>query len=159
MTNESTQLKDKGEGTGARRGAKRKDRETTRVSLEEFRSKLDEIGGMDEENYHYRWAFDDSENGARVYELRKLGYEFADAREHDVPVIDAFETGNSGETIIRRSNGKTGGWMYLMRQPMEYYLENKAYRKRMADEAVAGVRTPTSLAQDKDGVYGSIKIE
>ena len=160
MNTESSDLKEKG-NTGARRGGSGNKRKTTRVSLEEHRSKLNDIGNMDEGAFYYRWAFDDSDQGARIFELKKLGFEFADSREHDVPVIDTFESGGGDGSIIRRSNGKSGGYMYLMRQPIEFRNEDLAYKDKIAKQAIAGIRKPAGLEKDmaEGGIYGNIKIE
>jgi hypothetical protein len=123
----------------------------SRVSLSGLRDKLT-VHGKDP-NYHYFWALDANENGAELYNLQLAGYEFVASHTVKVGQAYVYQARDIG-TIVRIPNGD-GRFMYLMRLPMQFYLDDQKELELKNKEQEQSIYAQ----QDADGVYGSIKLE
>lgn len=129
----------------------RVDRET-RIPLHGIRDKLT-VEGKDP-NYHYFWALDESENGAEIYKLLLAGYEFVAAHTVKIPQVSVYQARDIG-TIVRVPAGSDGRYHYLMRIPMQYYLDDQAALEIRNKEQEQSIYAD----EHAPGMYGEIKLE
>lgn len=116
---------------------KRTEQRARRKTLEDLQSRLEIIRGQDED-YVYRWVFDTDDNGQRLFTLQERGYEFASAKDHTVASAHTFDTDEYG-SIIRKPDGRSGGYNYLMRIRKEFWEEDQAVKQKRANEAVQDI--------------------
>lgn len=109
------------------------------------------------EKYYARWVKDDHENGGNIIRYIQGGYEFIPSDEVTVGQTHVFKSENVG-TIVRQPADKEGNYLYLMRLPMEYHKQDLAEKARVVDSTEEALRTPDSLSEDMEAVYGSIKL-
>lgn len=106
-------------------------------------------GLEDEENFHYHFFNDD---GDRLYNALEGGYEF-------VPKVgleigdQTVDTARGTESVIKKGVGG-GKTAYLMRIPMNLYMEDQANKQLLVDESEAGVKLPKV-----EGSYGKVSVE
>jgi hypothetical protein len=94
-----------------------------------------------EKRFFTFWESDVSENGHKIMRRLNQGFEFVDPKEINVAQTNVY-TSNTG-SYVRVSAGRTsGGWLYLLKQPMEYRLED------LADEQAAA-EMPLKTMRDK----------
>ena len=104
----------------------------------------------DQENFHYHFFNDE---GDRLYQCLEGGYEF-------VPKVgleigdQTVDTARGTESVIKKGVGR-GLTAYLMRIPMELYLQDQANKQKIVDELEAGIKNPKGL----DGAYGKVSVE
>jgi hypothetical protein len=112
------------------------------------------VEGLDP-SFEYRWVKDVSEQGQRIYRFLAGGWEFSPKENLQVGQEAVFNSENLGSLI--RVPGGRGEYLYLMRIPKEWYLEDQ---KAKADEVHQierkAMRKRTN--SDNDGDYGSGKI-
>jgi hypothetical protein len=122
----------------------------TRVPLSGIRDILT-VEGKDP-NYHYFWALDADEKGNELYKLSRAGYEFVQAESVVVGEASVYKSHDVG-SIVRVPN-KDGRFLFLMRIPMQWYMEDQAELERKNKEQEQSI-----LAfQQQEGVYGEIKL-
>jgi hypothetical protein len=82
---------------------------------------------FNEKFYHY-WELGDDENSPALYEkIEMLGFEFVSPDEAIVPAAKVHKS-LSGKSFIRVAAGKSQtGWLYLLKQPMEFRKEDLAH--------------------------------
>lgn len=93
-----------------------------RVPLTGFRDKLSVHGKNP--NFYYYWVADTSEGGSEIQRFKLAGYDFVQSNEVTVGDVYVFKTENVG-TIVRAPSGD-GRFLYLMKQPMEWHLEDQS---------------------------------
>lgn len=124
----------------------------TRIPLSGLRDKLT-VHGKDP-NYHYYWALDADEHGAEIYKLTLAGYEFVASHTVKVGQAHVYTAKDIG-SIVRVPAGSDGRYHFLMRIPMQYYLDDQAELERLNKEQEQSIYA----MQDEDGVYGQIKLD
>ena len=82
-----------------------------------------------DERFYHCWELGDDENSQAIYEkIEMLGFEFVTPDEAIVPSAKVHK-GLSGKSFIRVPAGKSqSGWLYLLKQPMEYRKEDLAHQ-------------------------------
>lgn len=111
-------------------------------------------------NFHYRFVLDVDENGARIFRFKQAGFEFVNADEIDGVGTARVASDSGVGTIVRIPAGnhaKTGTpqYLYLMKQPMEWYEEDQAAKE---EDIARRERDLTEMFQGDDGHYGNIRI-
>lgn len=126
---------------------------TKRVSLEDQEDRFDIIDRDNlDTDFHYHWVYDAAGvEGAKIEVLKQRGYMFVQQNEVEVAKAHVFDTPDDG-TIIRKPSGSSGGYLYLMKQPMEFYLEDKEYKAKKAKAAVSRVYENDELEELKEGL-------
>ncbi len=118
----------------------------SRKSLNSKTSKLD-LPNKDP-SFHYTFVKDISENGAKLEKYKHAGYSFV-SPEENVTGSSAYDFGS-----LVRIPESDGGFLYLMKQPMKWYLQDKQEYHDSIDkteEALFGYKSdPTS--------YGDINL-
>ncbi len=123
----------------------------TRVPIAGMRDVIPEIQGKDP-NFRYYFELDSDETGARINRRLRAGYTFVQAEEVDVPGTYVYSASNVG-TIVRVPNANNG-FLYLMKIPMEWYLEDVKAEENKVKET-----EETIYADSKEeGRYGSVKL-
>lgn len=113
------------------------------------RNTLQVYGLTDTAEFKYRF-FNDI--GDRLFQCLDAGYEFVN--KDGLAVGDSnVESARGTESVVKKGVGM-GVTAYLMRIPMELYLQDRLAKDRLADEAEAGIKAPKV-----DGSYGSVKVE
>lgn len=122
-----------------------------RTPIDGQRDKL-ALNNLDPDFYYY-WVVDQAEDGQRIAEFLDAGYTFVRPEEGvRAGQADVYTSSNVG-SIIRVTAGRTGGYHYLMKLPMEYRKEDLARKAREVDATEETMR-----ADIHDGQYGEIKI-
>ena len=119
-----------------------------KVSVDGYRDKLT-VHGL-RSDLHARWVLDKTTSGKRVWELKKLGWDFVHPDEVEIGDEFVAKAGNLG-SIIRYPANKEGEYLYLMAIPKEWHEENQRikqarikeeedsmFRKRGLDEELYG---------------------
>ena len=114
---------------------------------------------MVNKKFHTRWVKDTDNTGQRILMFLEAGYEFATPQDrYRVAKIDQYVSEEHG-TIIRKPTGN-GEWLYLMKQPIEYHLEDKAAKEEKNREILRQMqpasRTGRDL-EDEEEHYGKLK--
>ncbi len=122
-----------------------------RVPIAGMRDVIPEVLDKDP-NYHYYWELDSDETGARINRRLRAGYAFVQSEEVDVPGTYVYASSNVG-SIIRAPN-LGSGFLYLMKIPMEWHLEDTKAQEAIADQ------TEETIYEDsvQEGRYGSVKL-
>ena len=113
-----------------------------------------EVHGKDPD-FYYRWVLDESERGTNILKYTRAGYVFAEKSEGLQIGSSSVYTNEDVGTHIRVPAGRSGGFMYLMKQPMGYREEDlgaKAAHVNSTEESLVD-------AQKSDGKYGEVKIK
>lgn len=126
-----------------------------RVPLGRYRDILTVMGK--DPNYYYRWVVDTMENGSRIMELKRAGYMHVQADEVQVGEDKVDHTTSEGAIVKYQYKGTT---LYLMKQPMEFRLEDQKVHADEVDEVERQILNPTIDPQDPthSGQYGRIDV-
>lgn len=106
-----------------------------------------------EQKYQHRWVLDTTEQGPRIVQFKEAGYEFVPASEVSVGQTHVYDSTDSG-SIVRRPADGIGQHLYLMRQPMEFYLEDQEAKQKAVDDTEEGLKGHQGL----EGAYGEVKL-
>jgi len=109
------------------------------------------VSGKDP-NYHYRWVLDKNENGNRIMRFLRAGYSFVASDTVTVGDELVLKTTNYG-SIVRQPGNSTGEFLYLMKLPMEYHLEDNKAKQDAIDETENQMRRALD-----EGQYGKVNI-
>jgi hypothetical protein len=148
----------KKDGTPVKKGGRPRKREVNtitrseRVPLSGMRDILS-VKGKDPKYYYY-WVADDSEGGGEIMRFKQAGFDFVQAGEVVVGDTYVFKTENVG-TIIRTPS-RDGRFLYLMKQPMEWHIEDQEEYYADIDDRERSLRDVAS--QGVEGGYGKVKI-
>lgn len=126
----------------------RAERPSERVPVNGMRDKLTVIGK--DPDYHYYWCKDNNEEGQEIFNFKRAGYEFVRATEVKVGQSSVYKTDNVG-SIIRQPAG-FGEWLYLMKQPMEFYeVDQKTEQDRITsrENEMTRQRSPEEIRDDE----------
>lgn len=106
-----------------------------------------------DDDYHYRWVSDTSEEGNRVFRFIQGGYEFAPAEGHGVGQQHIYKSKNNDVgSVVRVPSGKEG-YLYLMRIRRDWYKEDQDRKQAEIDEVERQMQQV-----DKDEYYGKHDI-
>lgn len=116
-----------------------KARTAKRVPLGTNRQKL-VLNQLNDPNYSYRWIND---SGTRIADALNGGYEFVTAEKAgEVGIRDVIPTntdlGSGVSMVVEKASGRRA---FLMRIPMDMFLEDQAEKQRKVDkvdEAIKG---------------------
>ena len=103
--------------------------------------------------FHYRWIRDTDESGSEVLRYLSAGYEFATRSEGLIIGDNAVYNSRAVGSMIRRSAGRDGDFLYLMKIPQEWYEEDQRAKAVKVDKTEEAIQNP-----EIEGSYGSIKI-
>jgi len=126
----------------------RAERPSERVPVNGMRDKLT-VHGKDP-SFHYYWCKDNNEEGQEIFNFLRAGYVFVRADEVKIGQDAVYKTESVG-SIIRQPAG-FGEWLYLMKQPMDFYLEDqKAEQDRILsrENAMIKKRSPEEIREDE----------
>lgn len=102
-------------------------------------------------NYHYFWAADTDEKGTEIYRLQRAGYEFVQAEKVEVGQSSVYKSHDVG-SIVRVPSGDR--YVYLMRIPMQWYLDDQMDLERLNKEQEQSI----VAYKEEEGVYGDVKL-
>lgn len=97
----------------------------------EQRLKLSLPGGMDTENFQYRWV---DGTGARISEMESRGYQSVDG---DTSIVDEYSGVQRRTGMNDKGDVKLG---VLMRIPKKYYDEDRAMMRKQAARPMEELR-------------------
>ena len=123
-----------------------------RIPLSGTRLKM-EIREEDKDpNFHYAWIND---TGGLLHDAAQAGYENVRCSEIPSWGVRNIDSANSTDSLVSMPVG--GGVIaYLMKQPMEYYLEDRAAMDQIVDDREASMKR--QLNSREDGQYGKVSI-
>jgi hypothetical protein len=103
--------------------------------------------------YRYKWVNDEK---GRIHSYTEAGYEHV-RNEEGVAVGHAnIDSGVNPESVVSIDGGR-GVTVYLMKQPMEYFLEDKQLRQDNSEDGASQLRR--SLNSNVEGEYGGVKFD
>lgn len=105
-------------------------------------------GLQDDDEFHYRFVNDTDD---RLQQFLEAGYEFVPKGGLQVG-DNTVDSARGTESIVKKGVG-FGTTAYLMRIPMEFFLEDQAAKQRLVDESEEGVRKPKV-----EGAYGKVEV-
>lgn len=102
--------------------------------------------------FHYAWINDQKD---LIHRAKRAGYEHVETSE--MPFWGSTDSEASGSTssIISMNVGK-GVTGYLMKQPIEFYNEDRAEMDKVVDDRESDMKK--TLNSGKDGTYGEVTI-
>ena len=129
-------------------------RKPIRVPITGHRDPL-QLEGTDPD-FFYRWVKDTAETGSNILRHTQAGYSFVTDEEGlIIGESTVYKSDNVG-TCIRVPAG-SGEYLYLMKLPMEWRIEDDKAKAREVDATEEGLRE--TLEQYKsDGGYGNVEI-
>lgn len=85
-------------------------------------------------NFVYRWVYDKDDRGSKILKFIEGGYQFVTKSEAQKMAIGdnyVFDSEYSGGSIIRRPAGENqAGYLYYMKIPKDWYLEDQALKEK-----------------------------
>ena len=136
------------ENTGAR--------PAKRVPISGFRDKLT-VGGLDTDNFVYRWVSDSNEGGQRIMACNAAGYEFVTGSQGvTVGQGNVYKSENIGSTV--RTPAGNGDFLYLMRITKEFHDEDAKAKEDINKTIEDGMKRSTGKTAGADDLYGSVEI-
>ena len=114
----------------------------TRLALNE--DKLDPA-------FHYKWVNDVGEKIQRFYDAGYVNVSGEEGIEIGQRSIDS-STGGLASVVSRDGGG--GVTAYLMKQPIEFYNEDKAAKEALTEQRAESMKQ--SLNSGQDGTYGEV---
>lgn len=140
-------------GTRGRSEKKSEVRERTRrVPMSGSRLRMHIEEADKDQDYHYAWINDS--NGL-LQRAHQAGFEHCTRKDFPFWGEQQIDMGDgSGQLVAMQVGG--GITAYFMKQPMEYYLEDRAELDAMVDAKEADLKR--TLAQE-EGIYGDLDIK
>ena len=149
VTNKVTQAK----GRSTTKTSASTSRKPKRVPMSGGRKRMHIDDEFKDPNYHYAWINDQRD---LIFRAKRAGYENVTISEIPSWGVADVDTGSStAEVISMKVNADT--WAYLMKLPMEYYLEDRAEMDAIVDAREADMKK--GLNSGDGGTYGGVKIE
>lgn len=121
-----------------------------RVPVGGVRDILTVVGQRDD--LSYRWVKDTHEDGPRIFNFNRGGWDFVQAKDVKVGKFSVYTTENVG-SIVRHPDG-AGEYLFLMCIPKELYDEDQARKLELINLAEQELMRP----KEDDGQYGESKI-
>ena len=124
-----------------------------RVPMSGSRKRMHIDEEFQDPNYHYAWINDQKD---LIFRANRAGYVHVLGSEIPSWGVRDVDSANPAESQISMPVG--GGVIaYLMKQPMEFYLEDQAEMNAQVDAREAEMKK--ELNSEKDGKYGGVKFE
>lgn len=140
-------------GRSTTKTSTRTSRKPKRIPLSGSRKRMHIEEEFKDPNYHYAWINDQKD---LIFRAKRGGYENVTISEIPSWGVADVDTGSStSEVISMKVNADT--FAFLMKLPMEYYLEDRAAMDALVDAREADMKK--GLNSGDGGTYGSIKIE
>jgi hypothetical protein len=102
-------------------------------------------------DFHYAWI---SDQGDLLFRAKRAGYEHVAHAEMPMLSFDV-DASSDGTGFISASGGK-GVMQYLMKQPIEFHLEDLEEQRGINRRRIADIKR--DLNSGKDGTYGKVEI-
>jgi hypothetical protein len=102
--------------------------------------------------YHYAWITDRND---LVFRAKRAGYEHVQVAEMPELQVDVDQATNPDGLIMMNVGGGDVG--YLMKQPMEFYEEDRQAQRELNEARVADIKR--DLNSKEDGRYGKVEFE
>lgn len=110
-----------------------------------------------EEEFYWYWELGDDENSPAIYNaIEYLGYEFVRPEELAGTQANYQKSVSAGSVVRVQAGKKQSGWLYLLKQPMEYRKEDLA---AMLEEGQAPVKAMRRSANESSRATGVGKFE
>lgn len=106
-----------------------------------------------DESYHYAWIND---TGDLIHQAKRSGYEHVTLDEVPTWGELSVDRGDPTSSIVQMPVGH-GTVAYLMKQPMEFYEEDRGELDALTDAREADLKK--SLNSGNDGTYGKVEIK
>lgn len=131
----------------------RASRPQERIPVGGMRDKLTVRGQRDD--LSYRWVKDDNEDGSRIFEFLRAGWNFVQSTDVIIGQKSVYKTENVG-SIVRHPAGD-GEYLFLMAIPIEWYNEDQAAKQASIDALEAQILRPSN--EEDDGQYGKNELK
>lgn len=147
MSNTTTTKKTRGRPAKATRTERPR-----RIPMSGQRMRMEIPADEKDPNFHYAWISD--ERGL-IHRAKQAGYVHVMQSEFSSFGTKDVDSANSSETAITMpvSSKVTG---YLMKQPMEYYLEDRDEANNLVDSREADMKK--ALNGGQEGQYGKVEF-
>lgn len=133
--------------------SKRAEAHVKRVPMSGSRKRMHIDEEFQDPNYHYAWINDQRD---LLFRAKRAGFENVLVSEIPMWGVRDVDSANPTESVISMPVG--GGVIaYLMKQPMEFYLEDQAEMNKMVDDREVDMKK--ELNSKEDGQYGSVEFE
>lgn len=124
---------------------------TRRIPMSGSRMRMHIEEADKDPNYHYAW-FNDKDG--QVQRAKMAGFEPCTRAEFPAWGEMSVDSSDGTSALVEQEVGG-GITAYLMKQPMEYHLEDRAELDKMADDREADLK---KLLDSENGTYGNLDI-
>ena len=149
MSNTANTVK---QGRGRPPKAQRTER-PNRIPMSGSRKRMHIDEADQDPNFHYAWINDVRD---LLFRAKRAGFENVTVQEMPNWGISDVDSADPAESIVSMKVG-TAITAYLMKQPMEYYLEDRAAMDALVDSREADMKK--TLNSGQDGTYGNVDID
>ena len=149
MSNTTTVKKTRGRPSNKKASVAKR---PTRIPMSGARKRMHIDAEDQDPNFHYAWINDQVD---LLHRAKRAGFEhvsLAEIPKWGTPDVDSANPASSVVSI--KVNEKTTA--YLMKQPMEYYLEDRAEMNALVDAREADMKK--NLNSGMNGTYGKVDI-
>lgn len=136
---------------GRGRTAKGTKARPTRIPMSGSRKRMHIPDEYKDSAYHYAWITDRND---LVFRAKRAGFEHV--RVSEMPQLSADIDMGTDTTGPIRMNVGAGDIAFLMKQPMEFYEEDRAELRKINQSKVADIKR--GIGGEKEGQYGKIEI-
>lgn len=124
-----------------------------RTSMSGSRMRMSIDAEDQDPNFHYAWINDQR---GLLQRAHRAGYEHVTTKEMPTWGEVGVESSNSTSSVVQTNVGN-GVTAYLMKQPMEYHLEDRKEMDDLIDSREADMKK--QLNSGKEGTYGKVEFE
>lgn len=133
------------------RGKSTRAKRPTRMSMSGSRKRMHIPVEFQDPDFHYAWISDTND---LIFRANRAGYEHV--QHHEMPQLSFdVDEGTDGTGHIH-TNAGGGVTQYLMKQPMEYHLEDIDELRQINKARVQDIIKETNSG--KNGTYGKVEI-
>lgn len=133
-------------------GKRGRNARVTRIPMSGSRLKMHIREEDKDPNFHYAWIND---SRGLLHDAERAGYERVKVSEIPSWGVRDVDTANSTDSFVSMPVGQ-GTVAYLMKQPIEFYEEDRAAMDQVIDDREATMKR--KLNSGEDGQYGEVKI-
>jgi len=107
----------------------------------------------------YRFVKDKDENGMRIQNFKRGGWEFTDPKTGISVGEENVHKSKKGTGSIVRYPAGEGEWLYLMEIRKEWYEEDQVTKQELVNESESSIAGKKSSDDNELGQYGNVKVE
>jgi hypothetical protein len=149
MSNTTTQAK----GRSTTKTPTRTDRKPRRIPMSGSRKRMHLDKDQQDPNFHYAWINDQK---GLIFRSKRAGYENVLMSEIPSWGVADVDSADPSASVISMPVGN-GVTAFLMKQPMEYYEEDRRAMDDLVDSREGDMKR--SLNSGDNGTYGEVEID